>query len=133
MTCPVCYQVGTCEVSWCVTMSGARPADLARPVVHTLTCQHCATSDGYHQTTCPSYPKRGNRRCAECGWYNGHHHPTLCRGKGYAARGHHPSSPDRTPDTARATVPAGTRCECGVDKTGVGGMHSTWCPKAGAA
>jgi hypothetical protein len=23
-------------------------------------------------------------------------------------------------------------CECGVDKTGVGGLHSDWCPKAGA-
>ncbi len=22
-------------------------------------------------------------------------------------------------------------CECGVDKTGVGGLHSDWCPKAG--
>lgn len=21
-------------------------------------------------------------------------------------------------------------CECGVDKTGVGGLHSAWCPKA---
>ena len=26
-----------------------------------------------------------------------------------------------------------TKCECGLDKTGVGGNHSSWCPKHGVA
>lgn len=31
------------------------------------------------------------------------------------------------PDTQKSVAP---RCECGVDKAGVGGLHSSWCPKA---
>lgn len=26
-------------------------------------------------------------------------------------------------------MPEARRCECGVDKAGVGGLHSDWCPK----
>jgi hypothetical protein len=31
------------------------------------------------------------------------------------------------PVTAIASAP--TRCECGVDAAGVGGLHSSWCPR----
>jgi hypothetical protein len=29
-------------------------------------------------------------------------------------------------------MPEAKRCECGVDKAGVGGLHSDWCPKKAA-
>lgn len=125
MTCPVCFQVGTCEVSWCTTFAGAKPAGIP------ITCVPCGSNDGWHAQSCPSYPKNGNKLCVECGWYNGKHHPTACRRRGYAAVGHHPSNPDAAAARPAPVAPRiGARCECGVDATGVGGMHSSWCAKA---
>jgi len=38
--------------------------------------------------------------------------------------------PDMLPEHLRELPAASTVCECGVDKAGVGGLHSDWCPKA---
>lgn len=53
---------------------------------------------------------------------------------GFAAWAGLPHPPSHTPDPWAHVVsepqPAVARCECGVDKTGVGGIHSSYCPKA---
>ncbi len=68
------------------------------------------------------------RTCPECYAVVGHY--STCLSKGYGSVGPHPQSPDAAAEPETERTPG--KCECGVTKTGVGGLHSSWCPAGGA-